>query len=564
MQTEEKHHSPSSPAQLPEEASASEQHHPRVDRGFRFHIVFAGLLLAALLTWFDGGTISTALPTIAAELRLGPAYVWVADSYFLTTAATQPLFSQLSDLWGRRWIFILAVSLFVLGSGLAAGANSAGPLIAGRAVQGTGAGGINLLVDLVVCDLVPLRERGKYMGLIFGVGATISAVSPLIAGALTQAGPGAWRYIFWINLPLGGACIVVMLVWFHAARPGDDLGFLHRLRTIDWIGTVIVVGSSVSVLWALAYGGSSLPWSDGRVAASLAIGLVGLVLFAIWEGSPYCRQPLTPLRVTANRTSAVAYFLTFTNAMLIFWVVFLFPLYFQSVLGVGARESGLWLLPFAFVFPFFAALSGNLMTRFGRYRPLHLLAFGLCTVAYGLCSILGKSSHPALWVIFQIILAISIALPVATLLPAVQAPLLEQDAAASAGAWAFSRSYGSIFGAAVPAAVFNSRFMQLVGTIDDPSVRAQLSNGQAYSQASPMMGLDKLSDSARSQVVAIYNMSIQRAWQIGVVFAGVSFLLVFLEKEISLRQSLDTAFGLEKDEKKATNAGQDNNAEGAV
>ncbi|TVY19259.1 Efflux pump FUS6 [Lachnellula arida] len=519
---------------------------PPSPRGFRFYIVLVGLLLAALLTWLDGGTISTALPTIAADLDLGPAYVWVANSYFLTMAAFQPLFGQLSDLWGRRWIFIATVALFVLGSGLIGGAHTGAMLIAGRSIQGTGAGGINMMVDLVVCDLVPLRERGKYMGMIFGIGATISAVGPLIAGALTEAGPGAWRWIFWINLPLGGICIIVMLLWFRVSHRRDGPGFVQRIRSVDWVGTGIIVASTVAVLWSLAYGGSSKPWSDAGVVAGLVTGIIGLLLFAAWEGTPWCKNPLTPLRLFSNRTSAVAFFLTLMNAMLIFWVVFMFPIYFQAVLGASPRESGLWLLPFAFAFPVGAALSGNLMTKFGRYRPLHLIGFALCVMAYGLCSILDRNSHKAVWVIFQLILAFGIALPVATLLPAVQAPLSEEDAATSTGAWAFLRSYGSIFGAAIPAAVFNDRFNGLLGTIGDESARALLSGGDAYSRASPSVSMGEFSSEVRDQVINVYNMSLRRVWQIGIVFAGVSFLLLFLEKEVALRQELETDFGLEK------------------
>ncbi|KAK6065740.1 multidrug resistance protein fnx1 [Seiridium cupressi] len=520
-------------------------------RGFQFHIVLVGLLLAALLTWLDGGTISTALPTIASELDLGPAYVWVADSYFLTMAAVQPVCGQLADLWGRRWIFIGCVSLFVLGSGLIAGANTAAMLIAGRSIQGIGGGGINMMVDLVICDLVPLRERGKYIGLIFGVGATISAVGPLIAGALTEAGPGAWRWIFWINLPLGGVCIVIMLCWFHVAHGHEEQGFLHRARQIDWVGTTIIIASTVATLWSLASGGASKPWSDGGVIGGLVAGFIGLGVFAAWERSPWCRTPMVPLRLFSNRTSAVAFFLNMTNSMLIFWVVFTFPIYFQAVLGAGPRESGLWLLPFAFAFPVGASLSGNMLTKYGVYRPLHLIGFGMCTLVYGLCSILDRSSHHAIWVVFQILLAFSIAFPVATLLPAVQASLPESDAAASTAVWAFLRSYGSIFGAAVPAAIFNNRFQQLLAMVQDPTTRAKLSGGDAYSRAAPSSSLGNISSTTRDQVIYIYNESTRRVWQIGIVFAGVSFLLGFLEKEIPLKQDLETNFGLEDRERGA-------------
>lgn len=517
--------------------------------GFRFYMVLAGLLLAALLTWLDGGTISTALPTIVAELDIGADYVWVANAYFLTMAAFQPLCGQLADLWGRRAVFLGTVAIFVLGSGIIGGAHSGAAMVAGRAVQGVGAGGINVLVDLVVCDLVPLRERGKYMGMIFGIGATVSALGPLVAGALTQAGPGAWRWIFWMNLPIGAVCMVVIALWLrvgHPSREGDGVLGIGRLRRVDWVGTAIVVASTVAVLYGLAYGGGAKPWSDGGVIAGLATGLGGLVLFLVWEGSSWCTHPLAPLRLFSNRTSAAALFLTLTNSLLIFWVVFMFPVYFQAVLGASPQTSGLWLLPFALTFPAGAALSGSLMTRLGRYRPLHLAGLALSTLGYGLCTLLDASSHMAVWVVLQMLLALSIALPVATLLPAVQAPLSDADAASSTATWAFLRSIGSVFGAAVPAAVFNDRFARLLGLIDDAGARAALADGQAYARVSAGTAYSQFTDQTHNQVVLVYVLSLQRVWYIGLVFAGFSFLVTLLEKEVPMRQDLATDFGLDQ------------------
>ncbi|KXX72858.1 putative MFS-type transporter YusP, partial [Madurella mycetomatis] len=292
-------------------------------RDARFWIIMAGLILAVIISALDGSALSTALPTIVAEFDLGPDYVWVVNIFFLTQTVVQPFFGQLSDLWGRRWIFISSVGIFVLGSGLIGGASSGAMLIAARGVQGVGAGGINMMADMIVCDLVPLRDRSAFMGLIFGLGAGVAAViGPLIAGALTSA--GAWRWLFYLNLPVGAISIGVMFIWLRVShrRQGSTV---WRLKQIDWIGTAILSGSTVAILYSLAYGDAVKPWSDGAVIAGLAAGHAGLVLFVLWEGSPWCRNPLMPLRLFRNRTSAAALFLTVTNAILIFWVVYMFP-----------------------------------------------------------------------------------------------------------------------------------------------------------------------------------------------------------------------------------------------
>lgn len=521
-------------------------------RDARFWTIMAGLILAVIVSSLDGSALSTALPTIVAEFDLGPDYVWVVNIFFLTQTVVQPFFGQLSDLWGRRWVFICSVAVFVLGSGLIGGASSGAMLIGARGVQGVGAGGINMMADMIVCDLVPLRDRSAFMGLIFGLGAGVAAViGPLIAGALTTA--GAWRWLFWLNLPVGAISIGVMFVWLRVShrRQGSTV---WRLRRIDWVGTAILSGSTVAILYSLAYGDAVKPWSDGAVIAGLAAGHAGLLLFALWEGTPWCRNPLMPLRLFRNRTSAAALFLTVTNALLIFWAVYMFPVYFQAVLGANPRDSGIWLLPLIVAFPVGTVISGGVTAKLGRYKPLHVVGFALCALTWGLCSILDENTHKAVWVIFELIMALGISLPIACLLPCVQAPLSDEDTAASTATWAFLRSFGSIWGVAIPAAIFNDRFAQVEYLIEDEATRAALSGGRAYAQASASF-TDVLTGSTRVQVVQVYNMSLQRVWQIGVVFAGVSVLVALVEKEMPMREELETSFGLEEPTKEKTKSG---------
>ncbi|KAI1076750.1 major facilitator superfamily domain-containing protein [Whalleya microplaca] len=513
--------------------------------GLQFWLIVVAIILSAIVSALDGSAVSTALPTIVAELELGPNYVWTVNIYFLTTAAFQPLLGQLSDLWGRRWVFISTVAIFVLGSGLCGGASTAAMFIAARGVQGVGAGGINMMVDLIICDLVPLRDRGKYMGIIFGVATIFAALGPLFGGALT--GAGAWRWIFWLNLPLGGLCIGILLIWLRLSHRREG-SFLHRIRRVDWIGTGIIVGSTVSILWALAYGGSLKPWSDSGVIAALVVGHAGLGLFIVWEATPWSKEPLIPLRLFANRTSAAAFFLTFTNCLFAIWVVYMLPVYFQAVLGSDPLHSGIRLLPYVCAFPFAAAISGNVMAKIGRYRPIHLVGFAMCTLACGLSSILDENSHDALWAVFEIFFAVGIGAPITCLLPAVQAKLSDKDTASSTAAWAFIRSLGTIWGISIPAAIFNDRFEQLRYLIEDEQTRNMLGGGQAYAQAASSF-TNTLTGITRDQVIQVYSMSLQRVWQLSIIFAGISFLVVFLEREVVMRKELETDFGLEKEKK---------------
>lgn len=512
-----------------------------------------GLLLAALMSGLDG-SISTALPTIAHDFELGPDFVWFLNIYFLATAVVQLPQSQFADLWGRRWAFIGSVALFVAGSGIIGGAVSSTMLIAGRAVQGIGAGGINMMIDLIICDLVPLRERGNYIGMVFGSAIVIAGLGPLIGGALTSA--GSWRWIFWLNFPIGGVCIGIMLAFLKvSSHQESDLNGQHsherlhilvgKLQRVDWVGTVIITGSTTSSLWALAYGGSAKSWGSPDIIIALIFGFVGLAAFAAWEMCPWCRNPLVPPHLFGNRTSAIAFFLSFTDTALIYWVNYMLPIYLQAVPNLSPKQSGIWLLPFSLSFPVGAALSGFLLAKTGRYKPIHLASFALCALTCGLESILDSSTSKPALVVLEMILAVSVAAPSATTLSAVQAPLTEKETASSTGTWAFIRSLGSIWSVAIPAAIFNTRFSELLPIIEDSLARSALSNGQAYNHASSAL-VNTFKGQTRAQVIQVYTSSLQRTWQIGIAIAGISLVIALFEREIKLREAVDTEFGLEE------------------
>lgn len=444
-------------------------------------------------------------------------------------------------------MFLAILAIFNLGSGLCGGASSANGLIAARAVQGFGAGGINMMVDLIICDLVPVRERSKFLGMIFGCIGIFTAVGPLVGGALAQS--GQWRWAFYLNLPIGAACMVVTFL-FLKVNHRDHGSFSSKMKRIDWGGVAILSLSCVGVMYAVTYGGASRPWSDPRVWGPLAAGLVLMLVFVAYEGSPLAVEPVTPYHLFGNRTSAAAYAMTFFHSIMCLWVIFVFAVYFQAVLGVSQTISGVYLMPTVIAFPISAAVGGGVMAKIGRYKPIHLASFALMTLGCGLASVLGPSSSPAAWVFFQIFLAVGIGLPMATLLPAVQARLSEADAARSTGTWAFIRSVGVIWAVTIPAAVFNNRFESLLHTIDDEAARSILDGGQAYAHATADFVSAFADVVVRHQVREVYSLSVQRVWHIGIVLSGVSFLLVLLEKEVELRKELNTEFGLQQEETK--------------
>ncbi|KAI0379538.1 MFS general substrate transporter [Hypomontagnella monticulosa] len=514
-------------------------------RGWRFWAIFLALSVTSLLAAVESTVTSTAMPLIASALDAGELYVWFANAYTLSSTALLPLYGQIADIFGRRWITITTVGIFALGSGVSGAATSAGMLIAGRAVQGAGGGGIILMVEMIICDLVPLRDRGSYMGIILAVFAIGSSLGPFIGGAIVAS--TTWRWIFWINLPIAAVALVLLITFLHV---NHDRGpsIVERLCRIDYAGNSILISSVIAVLIALTYGGTRYTWASWNVLLPLLLGFAGLGLFVAYESSPWCGSPMTPPHLFRNRTSAAAFYLTFIHSLFSYWVLYFLPVYFQGVQLQSPIQSGVLLLPTVATIVPGGLISGVILTKFGRYRPLHFVAFALMTLGTGLFLLLGQSSSLALYVCLQFVGGLGSGFALSTLLPATQAALSEKDTASSSATWAFVRSFGTVWGVSVPAALFNSRCDSLSTNIDDATIRARIANGQAYSHATSEWVLS-LSSHARQQVIGVFSDSLQLVWIVATAIVGASFLVVFVEKEIKLRNDLETHYGLENSEK---------------
>ncbi|OJZ85201.1 hypothetical protein ASPFODRAFT_136968 [Aspergillus luchuensis CBS 106.47] len=522
-------------------------------KSFRFFAIIAALALSGLLTSLEATITSTALPTITADLGGANLYVWVVNGFYLTQTAFQPLFGQIADIYGRRWPMIISTATFTLGSGISGGASNIDMLNAGRLIQGIGAGGINVLIEIIVCDLLPLRERGRYLGLMFGLIAIGTTLGPLFGGLIVQY--TTWRWVFYLNVPIGGAAMVTLFL-FLRVKSDHTPDYLHRLKRIDWLGNTLFILSMISVLIALSWGGSQYPWSSFRVIVPLVLGFIGFAVFFLYEAFPkHCPNPTMPLHLFANRTSAMAFGLTFLHSLSAIAVMYFLPVYFQAVLAASPSRSGVQLLPtILFMIPA-AITAGGLLSKLGRYRPIQHAGFAFMIIGFGLLTLLKDQASTGQWVGYQIPSAVGTGLALPVLLPAVQASLTEADTALSTSTWAFIRSFGLIWGATIPTAAFNNRVNALLGRVGDSSVVEQLRDGKAYEAATKAF-MDSITDEVtRAQVVSVYVDAIKTVWYVSMAFAGLAFLLVVVEKEIPLRRELDTKFSMEE-KKEGTQANQ--------
>lgn len=439
-------------------------------------------------------------------------------------------------------MMIGVVSMFALGSGISGGASNAAMLIAGRAVQGIGGGGINLMIELIISDLVPLRQRGAYMGVVFAIFSLGTALGPFIGGAIVQR--TSWRWVFFINLPIAGVALVLHVL-FLRVNYDRQTAIAIKLKKVDYVGNGILIASIVAVLVALSWGGSKYAWSSYHTLVPLLLGTVGMAIFHWYETMPWVKNPTLPPRIFTRRTPAAALIIAFINFMLLFWVIYFLPIYFQAVQRMSPIISGVALLPTVLLSVVMGIVAGVILTKTGRYRPLHIASFALITLGFGLFTRFNASTSRAEWIIVQCIPAIGLGTMMTANLPAVQADLPESDTALATGAFAFMRAYGSIWGVSIPAAIFNAQFDSLLYLIDDVGIREQLSHGKAYSYANADLINSFPDDGIQAQVIDVYTRSLRLTWYVSLGFAALGFMLCFAEKEIDLRQTLETEFGLE-------------------
>jgi MFS family permease len=388
---------------------------------------------------------------------------------------------------------------------------------------------------------------------IFGIGV---ALGPFIGGAIVES--TTWRWVFYMNLPIGGTSLVVMFI-FLRVQYDHDKTFAERISRIDFIGNGILIAGTVAILYALTYAGTVYSWSSWHTLVPLLLGFLGLFLFLGYEISGLPLEPVMPIRLFAHRTSILVLINTFLNSTVYFWIVYFLPVYFQAVALYSPSRAGYSLLPQALFGTPGAAIAAISLSRWGKFMPLHFSGFAIQTIGMGLLSMQWEETTIAEWATFQCVAALGVGIVIDTLLPAFQAPLSESDQAAATSAWGLVRAFGSIWGIAIPAVIFSNRFDEMLNTIGDPAARTVLANGGAYQQASAAF-IHQFDPLTQAQIRVVYREALKRVFWIGAIFSGLATFLVLLEREVPLRKELDTRYGLEKDAK--TSSGS--NAEKSV
>lgn len=486
----------------------------------QIQIVLIGLMAGMFLAALDQSIVATALPRIVSDLGGLDHLSWVVTAYLLTSTASTPLWGKISDLYGRRVIFQVAIGTFLVGSVLAALAQSMLQLVGSRAVQGLGGGGLMALALAVIGDIIPPRERGRYQGYVGSVFGISSVAGPLLGGWFTD-GPG-WRWIFWINLPVG---LVALLVTSFALR----IPTIRREHRIDYLGATTIVAAASCLLLYLSWRGVSYGWTERGALALLVASTVLTGLFVLVEARS--AEPILPLGLFRGAVFSIGSAFTVLTGFVMLGTVIYLPFYLQVVKGMSPTRSGLAMLP-AVLGIFIASVgSGQLITRTGRYK-IYPVAGG-AIIAVGLWLLSHLHADSTMWTIsgYQFVVGLGLGLTMATVMVAVQNAVSPRDMGAATSAMTFFRSLGGAIGTAVFGAVLTSRLTTHLAETVPPQIAARVPAGTTQD----VQAIHALPAEVKAPVIEAFVRALDDVFLTGIPFALAAFVVVLFLKELPLR-----------------------------
>jgi EmrB/QacA subfamily drug resistance transporter len=412
----------------------------------RRRLIFGALLLVLLMASLDQTIVSTALPTIVGELGGLQHLSWVVTAYLLASTVVGPLYGKLGDLYGRKRVLQVAIVLFLAGSVLCGLAQSMLQLIVFRAVQGLGGGGLIVVAMAVVGDLVVPRDRGRYQGLFGGAFGVATVAGPLLGGFFVDN--LSWRWIFYINLPLGAVALAVISIAFRTQQTTE------RCR-IDWLGTVVLAAGLSGVILYTSLGGTTYPWDASAMLAAIVGGLALLALFPFVESR--AAEPILPLELFRNQTFRTTSAIGFVIGFALFGSVTFVPLYLQIVKGHNATQSGLVMTPMMVGLLVTGIASGLLISRYGRYRPFPIVGTALATVALYLLSRLAVTTPTRQAALYLLILGLGLGLTMQVLVLAAQNAVDYRLLGVATSGASLARQIGGSIGVSLFGAIFTNR-----------------------------------------------------------------------------------------------------------
>ena len=488
----------------------------------RIRLIFLALMLVLLLASLDQTIVSTALPTIVGDLG-GIAHLsWVVTAYLLASTVAGPLYGKLGDLYGRKKVLQFAIVLFLIGSALCGISQSMVQLIAFRTLQGIGAGGLMVTTLAVVGDIIPPRERGKYQGYFGGVFGVSTVIGPLLGGFFVDN--LSWRWIFYVNLPVGAIALSVIAAAFHAHSA-------KQRHAMDYLGALTLAGALTSIILFTSLGGTTWAWSSAQIVGLMVLSVLLVPLFVVVEGR--ASEPILPLALFRNRTFSVTSSVGFIVGFALFGAVTYLPLYLQVTKGSSPTKSGLQLLPLMGGVLITSIVSGQLITRWGRYKVFPVVGTAVMAVGMFLLSTLGASSSVWHAALFALVLGLGLGMVMQVLVLAVQNAVdYSVLGVATSGSTLFRQVGGSI-GVALFGTIFANRLSS--------ELASRLPAGAKLPKTTDPHTIGQLPPKVHAAFEGAFAAALQPVFLMAAGISLLAFALAWLLHEVPLRTGTHAA-----------------------
>ncbi|ETS87138.1 hypothetical protein PFICI_00966 [Pestalotiopsis fici W106-1] len=492
-----------------------------VSRG-KIIMIFLACASIDLVALMDQTTLAASLSIVGNALHASQQMSWIANGYFITSTIGQLLYGRLSDIWSRKVILLIGLGIFFFGSLAASLAQTATQLIIFRCFTGFGGGGLMTIAQMIVSDVVPLRERGKYQGILGAVTALANGIGPVIGGALSSKSSDSWRWIFRLNLPLTVLSTATVVFFMPLKNVKGD--WKLKVRAIDFVGIGLALAGAVGLMLGLTWGGGEYSWNSPAVLVSILVGAFVCVSFVLWQWKGP-KFPLVPLEIFRSRMTIGACLTMALNGWNFVVQIYYIPTFYQLVYNYSSTKAGVMLLPITLVQTASSTFSGLIVHWVGRYRECILFGWLCWAIGLGLMATLDETSGLGKQIGYSLLIGVGVGNTLQPALIAIQSGVPRSDMAVVTSFRNFVRNLGATFGLAVCGTILNNVVKASLSTLelDSEAYDTLIDNPQEY--------LETLSDDQatriRAALIPAYTKSFKIIFYVGAALAALGFVVAF-------------------------------------